>query len=412
MEFCESEAPPSKRRRYESLGPVDICWPRGVEPSYADELKLRNSLILGRCEAGKGSDLPIERQIEIERVCNELGVPVTQALILRHLYMKQLTRGEPVGDECDIDEYHNLFREVTEQFLRLQCQVAVLTRSDLEKCGHLNNPDIVVPNGCIINGQTVNWIQCIMSYGAASLAKDPHLYISTLYERADAYCSEYGPGAYVFFFGFSRDLSRTLGLEAGHVLFLGADGLNTKDLLNRCFPSQEGLCHDEIECSNDRAGLIIGPGGSIIRELISQTACDIVVHRADSTRDGVVRSCKIVLTASSLESIDLAKSLIQQLLRGSEQFSRRVLCPVSKVGVIIGKQGTTVTEIMRLSNCSIKTHKDDLSSDGKHQVFVVCGSTEDCVLYAEQIMNSVMKSGRAVLEKVSRGQRGDATKMT
>jgi hypothetical protein len=396
MERYESEAPPSKRRRYESLGPVDIYWPQGVEPTYADELKLRNCLILGRHETGKGSELPIERQIEIEQACNELGIPLSQALVLRQLYMKQLTRGMPVGDECDIDENRDFLRQATEQLLRFQYQVHITTRYELELGGHASTPDFVIPDGgCIINGQVVNWIECIVSYGAASLAKDPHLYISTLCERADAYCSVYGPGAYVFLFGFSRDLMRTLGLESGHVLFLGPEALNTKHLMNICFPSHEGLCHEEIECSNDRAGLIIGPGGHTIRELMAHSGCDIVVHRAD-----MARPCKVVLSSSSIESIDVAKTLIEQVLRSTEQFSRRVLCPLSKVGIIIGKQGSTVTEIMRLSHCSIKTHKGDLSSDGQHQLFVVCGPSEDCVLHAESLMNAVMKSGRAVLEKI------------
>ena len=397
------EARPTKRRRYESLGPVDISWPLGVEPSYGDELQLRHCLVLSRYETGRGTELPKHRQIEIEREASNLGLSIPQVLHLRHLYMKQLVRGGDLADDCDTPENTQLLRDATEQFLRWQCQLHILSRCDLELLGQTDTPDIVIPDGgCIINGREVYWVDCIASYGAASLAKDPNLYISTLRVRAESHCATYGPGAFVFLFGNSRDLLHTLGLCPTKVQCLGAQPLNTKELLERCFPSEEGLCREEIDCPSDRAGLVIGPGGHTIREIMTNSGCDIVLHRTEAAASS--QTTKIVITSFSMDPIRMAIDLIGRVIESAEQFCRRVLCPLTKVGVVVGKQGTTVREIMRQCNCSIKTHKDDLSSDGKYQVFVACGPTEDHVLHAEALINAVIKSGKAVLERTAEGR--------
>ncbi|RHY05994.1 hypothetical protein DYB28_000107 [Aphanomyces astaci] len=105
-------------------------------------------------------------------------------------------------------------------------------------------------------------------------------------------------------------------------------------------------------------GLIIGKGGETIRELQGKSGCHIQVARENEVNPDQVE--RTVMCSGTPAQLEMAKQLITDLLgdrlhggggHGGETMKMPV--PNDKVGLIIGRQGTTVKGVQQRSGASI-----------------------------------------------------------
>ncbi|KAK8967082.1 KH domain-containing protein [Platanthera guangdongensis] len=112
-------------------------------------------------------------------------------------------------------------------------------------------------------------------------------------------------------------------------------------------------------CSNDRVGSIIGKSCVIIRSLQSETGAAIKIIDAASDFDDII----IMITA--LESYEMKHSPAQDaVLRVHSRLteasvdkglvSTRLLVPAQQVGCLLGKGGSIITEMRRITGANIK----------------------------------------------------------
>ncbi|XP_063677015.1 far upstream element-binding protein 1-like [Bolinopsis microptera] len=98
---------------------------------------------------------------------------------------------------------------------------------------------------------------------------------------------------------------------------------------------------EEFEIPEDMSGVVIGKGGSKIKEIKSNTGVDVIVGSRDSAVDGMIK----VTLMGNKEGCDDAKKIIMDLIcEPTEVFE----IPADKSGVVIGKQGSQIQEIREL----------------------------------------------------------------
>lgn len=374
--------------------PAHLTWELGFHPGYQAELELKQFLVCSPNESGRGTDLPDSRieAIRLESVAR--GFTFTAAMSLRRQLIRQLSLDRPggaffysqkMGDPAGMQEYATDFEKLTEEYLSIHLSVPFRTQQELAAAGNVLTPDIYIPGGCMINGQQVCWIDCKTYYGASSLAPDERLPVGKLRHQCDLYYEAFGPGALLFLNGFSSDLMSQAGLKYEQVLLLDASPLDTSSLLTK-----PDIHKVELECPLNRIGVLIGKKGATIRGLIERTGCNIVAHPG-------AEICQVVITSDqSLEEVHAAMPLVMSVIH-ELQFRRSVLCPATKVGVVIGRQGATVREIMKLSGCSVKTNRE--GDEAGMQTFHLAATSIPSLDKAEVLIAAVIKNGDKALRQ-------------
>lgn len=128
-------------------------------------------------------------------------------------------------------------------------------------------------------------------------------------------------------------------------------------------------------------GVIIGKAGSTINRLQQTSGCNIILHQ----------DChKVVITASSDQQLQIGVDMVNQLLGPRAMLSKQFNCPLDKAGLVIGKKGSTVRQIMQQSGCVIKTDRSDISSDGNSQIFYITGESEGAAERAITLIQQIV----------------------
>ena len=68
------------------------------------------------------------------------------------------------------------------------------------------------------------------------------------------------------------------------------------------------------------------------------------------------------------------------------------LCPIHQAGLLIGKRGNVVRELMQQSGCVIKTNRADISPNGQHQIFNISSSSEESIEIAMTLIHNVINT--------------------
>lgn len=166
---------------------------------------------------------------------------------------------------------------------------------------------------------------------------------------------------------------------------------------------------DEIAVASHKIGAVIGPRGSVVKEIIRRSSCKVVVETDDPPR--VVFSSEI-----SQECVEEAKALVERVLlegniflkdstngfdRGAsrEDDSRddraTIECPGDRVGVVIGASGTVIHDLIARSGASITVNNDAPSANGSKKINIT-GSVNQ-VREATRLVNLVITKGPAAL---------------
>ncbi|MCO5606091.1 hypothetical protein L7F22_060278 [Adiantum nelumboides] len=112
-------------------------------------------------------------------------------------------------------------------------------------------------------------------------------------------------------------------------------------------------------CSNDKVGSLIGKGGSIIRKMREDTGAHIRVGDPIPGVDERVVEITSTEFADSLSSPGVEAALqvhnrLVELLSDKESCMSRLLVPASQIGCILGKGGSIITEIRKMTRANIR----------------------------------------------------------
>ncbi|KAJ4964556.1 hypothetical protein NE237_016405 [Protea cynaroides] len=148
-------------------------------------------------------------------------------------------------------------------------------------------------------------------------------------------------------------------------------------------------------CSNDKIGGIIGKGGTIVRALQNETGASI------SCGASVAQSDERVITVSSMENLESSYSPAQNALlrvftrsvdagmekglESGDSVSACLLVPSNQVGCLLGKGGTIISEMRKVTGAGIRIIGDQVpncasESDEVVQIFGEFGNVQDGLL--------------------------------
>ncbi|OIW14572.1 hypothetical protein TanjilG_32914 [Lupinus angustifolius] len=131
-------------------------------------------------------------------------------------------------------------------------------------------------------------------------------------------------------------------------------------ILGRMRPSQEVLTF-RLLCPADRVGSIIGKGGAIIKALQQETACDIKVMEAVQDSE----ECIVVISGPAhpddrispvQEAVFHVHGRIARAIPDPEEHSMlaRLLVSSNQIGCLLGKSGSIINEMRKLSGAHIR----------------------------------------------------------
>ena len=118
--------------------------------------------------------------------------------------------------------------------------------------------------------------------------------------------------------------------------------------------------HNEMfQIPEDTIGVVIGKGGSKIKEIKSNTGVDVFLGSRDSAVDGMI----MVTLRGKKEGCDDAKKIIMDLIcEPTDVFE----IPEEKIGVVIGKQGSKIQEIREFFGVGVYVGPMDSAVDGRN----------------------------------------------
>lgn len=126
-------------------------------------------------------------------------------------------------------------------------------------------------------------------------------------------------------------------------------------------------CRSKLAIPNDKVGLIIGKGGSTIREIQMETGCKVLIP--DPSSNGNTRELEIMGPSDDL--VARCEELVKQCTKVVDPIelsdgmsvavvSEVLRVPDNKVGLIIGRGGSTIRTLMQESGAMIDIPKDNL----------------------------------------------------
>ncbi|KAF3785601.1 KH domain-containing protein [Nymphaea thermarum] len=140
-------------------------------------------------------------------------------------------------------------------------------------------------------------------------------------------------------------------------------------------------------CTNEKVGGVIGKGGSIVRNIHSETGADIKILDAVQDTDD-----RVIAISAPVHPMDRIAAAQDALLRVQHRVVRsvpdssdknvlaRLLVPSNQIGCLLGKGGSIMAEMRKLSGAQIRIlGKDQISKcasehEEEVQVFFFCSS--------------------------------------
>ncbi|MCO5587018.1 hypothetical protein L7F22_040963 [Adiantum nelumboides] len=122
-----------------------------------------------------------------------------------------------------------------------------------------------------------------------------------------------------------------------------------------------------ILCPNARVGSIIGKGGSVIKKMREETGAKIKVEEeVPDSDERIVRISSAEFGESPSQAIQAALGVYQRLVelqmdkeRDNHSFVVRLLVPSNQIGCLLGKGGSIVTEMRRMTKANIRISPKD-----------------------------------------------------
>jgi len=161
-------------------------------------------------------------------------------------------------------------------------------------------------------------------------------------------------------------------------------------------------------------GLVIGSRGSNIRSIQESTGARIRIDKRNEARDGKVQ---VAITGSS-DQREEAKSEINRIISdsarenndrdrsyGSGESVIEVWVPESKCGMIIGRQGSKISEIQAKTRTRLDVNSKERNDDGMCLILISGVQREQCEEAKAIVMDIVNDDDREGGGRVDRGRR-------
>ena len=220
----------------------------------AEEALLPLLLKYGKKERGMMKKQHYFRIKAIKGKCHELGIRLDQALSLRRTHMmllnpnvqtvSQLALGKPE----DIRTCSALFEESVGEYLirhRIDFHTEEEQKAMVRKGERTPpTPDFLLKETILLDSKPVNWIEAKMFYGASTIPDGTKNAVGGLLRSAGKYVDRYGPGAFVFSFGYGSKLQQAL--EKKGAISLDARPLNLQKMKD----------HQRSWCADDRGQIL------------------------------------------------------------------------------------------------------------------------------------------------------------
>ncbi|CAB3403543.1 unnamed protein product [Caenorhabditis bovis] len=166
------------------------------------------------------------------------------------------------------------------------------------------------------------------------------------------------------------------------------DMANNASMLAETFPVPENV-----------VGLVIGKGGSEIRNIQQMSGCRVQMNPDNSAVNGF-RGCQL---QGTLASIEAAKAMINDIIHrnqvsslktgngyGNEQ-TIEIEIPAEKCGLIIGKAGETIRTLQEQSGCKMAMVQQTQAVTGVPKPLRIIGTPEQVEL-AKQLVQNVLNN--------------------
>jgi len=162
----------------------------------------------------------------------------------------------------------------------------------------------------------------------------------------------------------------------------------------------------DIAVDNDRVGLVIGKGGITVKGIQDRLNCRIEIPRVPDASNPLIRT--LVIRCATVEDGEAAKKEILRVIAPLESDGQYVMAqpqstdgevyvvPNNKVGLIIGKSGSTIKMIQSKTGCDIQIpqHPDPGTNNSTRSI-QLNGSPAQC--------NAARLEIEAVLDEYDRG---------
>jgi len=220
----------------------------------AEETLLPLLFKFGKKERGMMKKQHYLRVKAIKEKCHEQGIRLDQALSMRRTHMmllnpqvqsvSQLGLGKPE----DIRTCSAIFEDSVGAYLQrhgIKFYTEEAQKEMVQKGEKTPpTPDFLLKETIHLDSKAVNWVEAKMFYGASTIPNDTKNAVGGLLRSATKYVDRYGPGAFVFSFGYGSQLKHAL--EEKGALALDARPLNLQKMKE----------HQLSWCANDRGQIL------------------------------------------------------------------------------------------------------------------------------------------------------------
>jgi len=152
---------------------------------------------------------------------------------------------------------------------------------------------------------------------------------------------------------------------------------------------EKDLLTKHIKVPKIAVGAVIGKSGETIREIAVLSEAKVQFDKEDLASQSPEKTCIIVGTVSAVEK---AEEKIIEIINNTVQLSQESKVPIvgqliqtnfpipfDRIGVVVGKSGSSIREINQLSGAYAKL-SDKSSDDGANKLFTIEGGTENVKL--------------------------------
>eukprot|EP00543_Licmophora_paradoxa_P019191 CAMPEP_0202462178 /NCGR_PEP_ID=MMETSP1360-20130828/52865_1 /ASSEMBLY_ACC=CAM_ASM_000848 /TAXON_ID=515479 /ORGANISM="Licmophora paradoxa, Strain CCMP2313" /LENGTH=253 /DNA_ID=CAMNT_0049084527 /DNA_START=36 /DNA_END=793 /DNA_ORIENTATION=+ len=226
-----------KRQNSEQKNETFLEWQS--ESDYvlsSNEVAMLDTLIRGgKKERGMMKDHPGWRRTNTKKMCEKMGMTISQSCSLRRHHIRLLNPYIPLpnlrlGTEENVRISASLFENCVARYLNQQR--VQFWDEDTQKLKFPNNrftPDFLLKKPIQLklnnsNPQTIHWIEAKMFYGADSIPNGKKSAVGRIMHTAHKYRDAFGPGAIVFSYGCAQRMASNL--QAIGVVALDAHPLN------------------------------------------------------------------------------------------------------------------------------------------------------------------------------------------
>lgn len=155
-----------------------------------------------------------------------------------------------------------------------------------------------------------------------------------------------------------------------------------------------------IRVPNEKVSMIIGKGGSQIKDIQSSTGAQVKI--ADPTQGPDREITVIGHEDQQQKAIDMINSIISQQrggrsdrgggYGGRNDFKFEMQIPNDRVGLVIGKQGATINEIKQQSGAQVSVQRD--ASNGSTTPLTIQAKSQESLDHARQLVEERINSNR------------------